>query len=180
MLDVQPPQFRQDNLDFNQLAPLLGLESADLKAAWPTETAVGDFKHLVVPTPNLATMQSIQPDFSTMVRFCHAYDIETIVAFCTETEGAGYDLHVRDFCPAVGVAESAAAGTTNAALTSYLIRHGIVKPNREGRVIVQAEQGHEINRPSTIRSSVSMADNGIVRLQVGGVATRVLGGILEI
>ena len=85
---------------------------------------------------------------------------------------------MRDFCPAVGVPESAAAGTTNAALTAYLVRHQIVKGNSDGQLVVESEQGHEIGRPSSIRSVVSIDDGSIVRLQVGGVATRVMDGQL--
>ena len=76
--------------------------------------------------------------------------------------------------------ESAAAGTTNAALTGYLIRHGIVRANGDGRIAVQAEQGHEINRPSSIRSVAFVENDGIARLQVGGVATKVADGALHL
>jgi PhzF family phenazine biosynthesis protein len=100
--------------------------------------------------------------------------------FCTEVEQPDHKLHVRDFCPAVGVPESAAAGTTNSALTSYLVRHGIVRPDGDGKIVIQAEQGHEIGRPSSIRSVVSINDDSITRLQVGGVATRVMDGQLSV
>jgi predicted PhzF superfamily epimerase YddE/YHI9 len=78
------------------------------------------------------------------------------------------------------VAESAAAGTTNAALTGYLIRHGIVRPNGDGRVSILAEQGHEICRPSTIRTVADLNGDTIDRLRVGGVATKVADGLLHI
>ena len=98
--------------------------------------------------------------------------------FCTEVEFELNTIHVRDFCPAVGVAESAAAGTTNGALSSYLIRHEIVQENGDSQFIVLAEQGHEIGRPSSIRSVVTAQNGCIERLQVGGVATKVLDGHL--
>ena len=87
----------------------------------------------------------------------------------------GNDIHVRDFCPAVGVSESAAAGTTNAALTGYLIRHRVVA-NATKMVTVKAEQGIELGRPSSIQSIATLDENQISRLQVGGIATRVLDG----
>jgi trans-2,3-dihydro-3-hydroxyanthranilate isomerase len=180
MLDVRPPSFRQDTLDTEHLGHLLGLEKENLGQDWPIETASGDFVHLVVPVKDLAAMRKINPDFGGLVRFCREYGIETVAVFCTEVERPDHTLHVRDFCPAVGVPESAAAGTTNAALTCYLIRHDIVRENSDGRVIVQAEQGHEIERSSSIRSVVSMEDNTIGRLQVGGVATKVVDGQLHL
>jgi PhzF family phenazine biosynthesis protein len=179
MLDVRMPDFRTDAVDTARLARLLGLTPDGFSAEWPIETAVGDFVHLVVPVKDLAAMRMIAPDFGGVVEICRDHGIETVAAFCTEVERPGSRLHVRDFCPAVGVAESAAAGTTNAALTGYLIRHGIVRPNGDGRVSILAEQGHEICRPSTIRTVADLDGDTIVRLQVGGVATKVADGLLH-
>ena len=180
MLDVRPPSFREDTLDVEHLGRLLDLGKEDFGQNWPMEIASGDFVHLVVPVKDLGAMRKITPDFGGLVRYCREHGIGTVAVFCTEVERPDHTLHVRDFCPAVGVQESAAAGTTNAALTSYLIRHDIVRENSDGRIIVQAEQGHEIERSSSIRSIVSMEDNTIGRLQVGGVATKVADGQLHL
>ena len=180
MLDIQPPSFREDTLDAEHLGRLLGLGQEDFGQNWPMEIASGDFVHLVVPVKDLGAMRKITPDFGGLVRYCREHGIGTVAVFCTEVERPDHTLHVRDFCPAVGVQESAAAGTTNAALTSYLIRHDIVRENSGGRVVVQAEQGHEIERPSSIRSIAAMEGNTIVRLQVGGVATKVVDGQLHL
>jgi trans-2,3-dihydro-3-hydroxyanthranilate isomerase len=180
MLDIQPPRFRRDSLDSEILATLLGLGKEDFQPEWPMETASGDFVHLVVPARDLAAMRRIGPDFGGLTLFCREHGIDTVAVFCTEVERPDHSLHVRDFCPAVGVPESAAAGTTNGALTSYLIRHGILRDHGDGRIAVQAEQGHEIERPSSIRSVVSMNAGTIARLQVGGVATKVLDGQLHV
>jgi len=178
MLDVRPPSFRQDSFDIGELAELLGLSKEDFSQELPLETASGDFVHLVAPIRNLPAMRRIEPDFGGLTTFCRENGLETVAAFCTEVERQDSTLHVRDFCPAVGVSESAAAGTTNGALSSYLVRHGIVRQNSNGQIIVQAEQGHEIGRPSTIRSVVSMDGEAVARLQVGGVATKVVDGSL--
>ncbi len=178
MLDISPPVFRQDHLDLEQLAGLLGIGLEDCRQELPLETATGDFIHLVLPTRDLAAIRRINPDFDGLTRFCQEYEIDSVAVFCTEVERPGNTLHVRDFCPAVGVPESAAAGTTNAALTAYLVRHAIVKGNSDGQLVVECEQGHEIGRPSSICSVVAIDDGSIVRLQVGGVATKVMDGQL--
>jgi len=180
MLDIRAPEFYRDKLDIQQLAGFLGLTTSDLDHNLPVETASGDFVHLVVPVKNLAVMRSITPDFSGLTQFCIDHGFETIACFCSQVEQPGHDIHVRDFCPAVGVPESAAAGTTNAALSSYLIRHQQVQENEGGEIIITAEQGLEIKRPSTILSTVSLKDGRITRLQVGGVATKVLDGHLTL
>jgi len=176
MLDINPPQFESAPPHTGDLLTVLGLGADALSPHLPLETARGDFIHLVVPLTGLDAMRAIRPDFNGMVGFCHAHGIETIAAFCLETEDADKHLHVRDFCPAVGVSESAAAGTTNAALTSYLLRHALA-PTDTATVRVEAEQGIELGRPSSIHSQVSLGSNGrIERLQVGGVATAVFRG----
>ena len=180
MLDVRPPSFREESLDAERLARALGLGKEEFGQSWPMETAYGDFVHLVVPARDLGAMRKIDPDFGGLVHFCRENGLGTVAVFCTEVERPDHSLHVRDFCPAVGVPESPAAGTTNAALTSYLIRHDIVRGNGDGRVIVQAEQGLEIGRPSSICSIASMNGKSIARLQVGGVATKVVDGQLHL
>jgi len=178
MLDIKPPVFHEDNLDLERLAVLLGLRMQDYRQEYPVETATGDFVHLVVPVSSLPAVRRINPHFEGLTQFCQEHEIDTVAVFCTEVERPGNTMHVRDFCPAVGVSESAAAGTTNAALTAYLVRNGVVRENGDGQIVILSEQGHEIDRPSSLRSVVSMNGDSIARLQVGGVATRVLDGQL--
>ncbi|MCP4188008.1 MAG: PhzF family phenazine biosynthesis protein [Gammaproteobacteria bacterium] len=180
MLDIKPPSFHQYGIDSAQLANLLGLRPQDYDPRLPIETARGDFVHLVVPLKGLDAMRRLTPDFTGISQLLPEFGIQTVAVFCSETERANATIHVRDFCPGVGVAESAAAGTTNSALTSYLIRHGILPVSKDGLVNVLAEQGHEINRPSSIYSTVRMDGENITRLQVGGEARKVIDGMLHI
>ena len=180
MLDVRPPAFRTDGVDATRLAGLLGLSPQSFSGNLPIETAVGDFVHLVVPLRGLREMRAITPDFGGLVRLCHDHGVETVAVFTTEVERPGSTVHLRDFCPAVGVPESAAAGTTNAALASYLMRHGVVRDEGEGRIAVQSEQGYELGRRSEVRSLLSVANGAITRLRVGGVATKIAEGMLHL
>ena len=178
MLGVNPPEFRVDEFDPANLAGILGITQDDLSADLPIETAVADFVHLIVPVKGISSMRSINPDFPAIVSFCKSIGVQTIATFSTETEVQESNIHVRDFCPAVGVAESAAAGTTNAALTGYLIRNNLIQPDRQGNIRVIAEQGMEINRPSTISTRAGMVDGRIAELKVGGIASKVTEGTL--
>lgn len=178
MLDIEPPVFTPAPPRIGEILGLLGLDLDALAPRHPVETARGDFVHLVVPLAGLDAMRAIRPDFSGIVGYCHAQGLETIAVFCLDTQDASKQLHVRDFCPAVGVSESAAAGTTNAALTSYLVRHRLAPPGND--ISVNAEQGLELGRPSSIHSRVAVEDGRITRLQVGGVATRVFHGEIHL
>lgn len=180
MLDIEPPRFRRDKLDADRLARVLGLQLSDLSGDYPMETAVGDFTHLIVPLTSLEQMRAITPDFSGITAFCTEYGIETLACFTAQTEQERADFHLRDFCPAVGVPESAAAGTTNAALAAYLFRHGLIGGQGTGDVSLTVEQGLELGRPSTILGRVQFADGKILRLQVGGTAVKVFEGRLQV
>jgi trans-2,3-dihydro-3-hydroxyanthranilate isomerase len=178
-LDIVPPKLTQPAFDRKLLESLLGLRAQDFHLGRPLETASGDFIHLIVPLRDLAAMARITPDFQAITRFCNQHGLQTIAVFCTEVDATVSDVHMRDFCPAVGVTESAGAGTTNAALATYLIRHLILQAVEEnGKIIVQAEQGIELGRPGTIRTIATMSEGFIARLQVGGVATKIIDGEL--
>ncbi len=179
MLDVTPAELSSFRPDPGDLLRALGLDASALDPGLPIEVARADFAHLVVPLSGLVAMRTIAPDFGAIVDFCHAQDLETVAVFCRETERPSNTVHVRDFCPAVGVAESAAAGTTNAALSCYLLRHGLIDRTQE-MLVVEAEQGIELGRPSSIQSVLRQRDGVIDRLQVGGVATRVIDGHIEL
>ena len=175
MLDVTRPVFAPPPPQSESLLKLLALGKDALANDLPLQTVKGDFVHLVVPLAGLEAMRAIRPDFPGMVEYCHAHGLETIAVFCTAVEDPKNSIHVRDFCPAVGVSESAAAGTTNAALTSYLVQHKLVPTNQQV-ITVNAEQGLELGRPSSIQSVATLYDGDIQRLQVGGVATRIMDG----
>ena len=181
LLNIAPMRFRHDQFDLSGLANSLGIDKQDIVVDLPLETIIGNFNHLVVAMKDLDAMGRIDPDFEELARFCRKYDLSTIAAFCTQTLNPLHTIHVRDFCPAVGVPESAAAGTTNAALANYLLRHGLVEGTKTAtKIDIVAEQGIEIGRPSVIHTVVALKNGSIIRLQVGGVATKVLDGQLQL
>ena len=180
MLDVAPAQFTAPALDFDALARILGVDVADFSTDLPPEVATADFIHLCLPMRDLAAMRALSPDFTALAEFCVSNGLETVAAFSTQVEDTSCSLHVRDFCPAVGVAESAAAGTTNAALAAYLLHNACVRPGANGVTVVRAEQGIELRRPSNVTTRITANKGTITQLQVGGVASRVIEGTLNV
>lgn len=180
MLDIAAPKLREDQPDLKTLAGLLGLKQSDISDTHPVTTALGDFVHMIVPINSLTAIQSIQPDFNAITAYCHENGIETLACFSAEAAQAGYDFHVRDFCPAVGVPESAAAGTTNAALATYWYHHGWLATNGTGLDTIKVEQGMELGRPSAIHTTLHSKGGEITRIQVGGVARKVIEGHFQL
>lgn len=179
MLDVAIAQFHAATLDIDELAKLLDVGRTDFSDAFPPEIARADFVHLCLPMRDLSAVGKMRPDFGGLAAFCIANGIDTVATFSTEAADPNRNLHVRDFCPATGVAESAAAGTTNAALAGYLFRNGLIQLDGGGGATVVAEQGVEMGRPSSVTTRITTSGGRITRLQVGGVATRVMTGAIN-
>jgi len=190
MLKVRVAKFRDDSIDLSRLSKALGITHRAFSNELPIQTAVADFTHLIVPVNSLSDMLSLQPNFSDIAFFYGDHGIETITVICTKVEaanaetgaktGASAHVRIRDFCPAVGVAESAAAGTTNAAVAGYLFRQGLLSRVSDGEIHVLGEQGIEIQRPSEIHSRLILKNDSIESQWVGGVASRVASGQLDL
>jgi len=186
MLKVRVAKFRDDSIDLSRLSKALGSTHRAFSNELPIQTAVADFTHLIVPVNSVSDMLSLQPNFSDIASFYGDHGIETITVICTKVEaanagtGASAHVRIRDFCPAVGVAESAAAGTTNAAVAGYLFRQGPLSRVSDGEIHVLAEQGIEIQRPSEIHSRLILNNDSIESQWVGGVASRVASGQLDL
>ena len=180
MLDVLPPSFCKPNFKLDELMVILGTGYSEISKDLEPEIASGDFVHLCLPMRDLAAMQDLSPDFEALAKFCISNGLETVATFCNAVVDKSCDLHVRDFCPAVGVAESAAAGTTNAALSTYFFQHGLVKSDTDGTIQLRAEQGIELGRPSQVTTRIEKKNGSIKRLQVGGLASCILEGTLNL
>ena len=176
MLDLRPSRYETPQVDVTALAAALGVTPDALTSVLPIEKAVGDFTHLVVPVESLDVMRQITPDFGAITAFSRSNNVQTVTVFTLDVEHPESTLHCRDFCPAVGTPESPAAGTTNAALTSYLVRHALIELSQDRPTVVLAEQGYELGRPSQVRSEVTMSGERIQRLVVGGFARKSLKG----
>lgn len=180
MLDVTPPLFSKPEFNLEELATILGVGLAEISTYLLPEIATSDFIHLCLPMRDLAAMRDLSPNFEALAKFCLFNGLETVATFSTSVVDKNCSLHVRDFCPAVGVAESAAAGTTNAALSTYLFQHGLIKSGNDGKLIIHAEQGIELGRPSRVITQIEEKNGDIKRLQVGGVASCILEGTINV
>ena len=179
MVSITPSVFRPAEIDQARLARSLGLTPDAFSARLPCEVANGDFNHLILPFSGLPSLKRITPDFEAIAEFSRDIGVDTVTAFTTETERPESAVRLRDFCPAVGVDESAAAGTTNAALSSYFVRHGLARGS-DNHITIVAEQGMEIGQPSRIWSEIDLRGEEIEALSVGGVALKLHDGAFEI
>jgi predicted PhzF superfamily epimerase YddE/YHI9 len=70
------------------------------------------------------------------------------------------------------------AGAAAAALAAYLVSNNAV--TIQPVTVLPVEQGHTVNRPSTIYTEVHFAEGEIARVVMGGRVVRIGEGRLEI
>ena len=177
MMQLSPPTMIQNDVDLVALADALGVAGSSIGTRAAVAGADAGLKHLFVHLESLAEVENLSPDFQKLTQVSKDNNVQTIACFSMETVDAANTLHIRDFCPAVGVDEVPASGTTNGALAGYLLEHGFIA--KEDQQIL-AEQGQEIGRPSLICSEINILEGKIGTLKVGGQAVISVRGTLII
>jgi trans-2,3-dihydro-3-hydroxyanthranilate isomerase len=168
------PRFDLVDVPAFRIAPLLGLAREDMKAIGSAATGL---RHLLVEVEGTGPLARLRPDDAALRALCAEAGIDTVGVYARlDRRGGGADVRLRDLCHGVGDPEEAASGTTNGALASLLWRRGLLAAGAGGRVVVRAEQGVEMGRPSLVTTELRVDGDRITSVQVGGGATRRLEG----
>jgi len=122
---------------------------------------------IIVPVQDLKTLHAIQPDFQAVAEISTEYNVTGYHLFCLETLNNN-TAHCRNLAPRFGIHEESATGTASGALASYLIHHQLLRGDPQSIIF---EQGHCMNRPSLIQVQLTMVNNEIQTVRVGGEAT---------
>ena len=77
-----------------------------------------------------------------------------------------------------GVPEDPATGSASGPLGAYLVRHGLVTPGAEVRIV--SEQGTKMGRQSFVHIAVRTENGAVTGIEVGGSAVPVLEGTIHL
>ena len=176
MLKLAPADFDPALMSEADLESLFGPEVKGSEINLPIGRTESDFTHLVIPINDLETMRTIVPNYQNIGSMCAEMQIDTVVLFTLDTVHAESTVHCREFAPLVGTPEVPAAGTTNRALACYLLQHGLLEIPPNGHCTLICEQGYEMNRPSKVRTELTLNKGEIVNIRVGGLATKTISG----
>jgi trans-2,3-dihydro-3-hydroxyanthranilate isomerase len=129
------------------LAPVLGIDLADIDLSYPIEQVSTGLPFIIVPLKTLAAVQKAKLELTKYYQLIDQLPAQNILIFCPHTLHAENDLHVRVFTHALGIPEDPATGSANGCLAAYLVQHGY-----EGHksIDLRVEQGYEIDRPSLL------------------------------
>lgn len=160
-----------------ELAAALRLEEQDIQATnQPVKIASTGFPTLIVPVATLEALENARPRYDLLRRLLDGRDATLVFAFTKETRDASATAHARGF-DTVGAVELPGAGAAAGALAAYLVAHSAVTVRPVTAMTI--EQGHCINRPSTLFAEVHMEGAKVGRVVVGGRVIPVGEGVLE-
>jgi trans-2,3-dihydro-3-hydroxyanthranilate isomerase len=89
-----------------------------------------------------------------------------LFVFTCETVAPDAAVHCRMFAPHFGIPEDPASGAATGALTAYLVKHRLLKFDRDLKFI--SEQGLEMGRPSRLYVEADVREGRAVDIRVGG------------
>ncbi|MHA1948980.1 MAG: PhzF family phenazine biosynthesis protein [Candidatus Thorarchaeota archaeon] len=140
-------------LDLSTLSYAIGLSSGDILSDFPVTVLSSGAPYLIVPLVSLNALQRIVLKESSILEILKETGSNGLVVLTNETIHSDSDLHVRMFAPGLGVSEDPATGSAAGPLGVYVEEHGVLKDHERG-VDILIEQGHEIARPSLLRTRV--------------------------
>ncbi len=144
----------------------LGMYGQNMFCPYTVQIVSTGLPDLMIPLPDVTTLQSLQPDMEAIAEITKKYDAVSFHVFAFGNDG--YTAHVRDFAPLYDIPEESATGTANASLTYYLQQNGHISTDAECAFI----QGEAMGRPSVIATRIQPDGN----IFVGGTAAIVAEG----
>jgi PhzF family phenazine biosynthesis protein len=123
----------------------------------------------IVELADEGAVRGLAPDISAIERLTSATG-SVGVAFFAHADTPGYQMVVRAFCPASGIAEDPVTGSANAAIGSWLQQKDLLRSSR-----YIASQGREIGRDGRVYVEVDNLRN----VWIGGQTQTVVDGSLD-
>lgn len=166
MMQMATPRIVSTIEDTDELYKALGVN--DYRPTMPVQIAYSGLCDIMLPLPDVATLQNLKPDMNAITALTKRYDAVSFHVFAFANDG--YTAHVRDFAPLYDIPEESATGTANAALTYYLQQCGCLGVEAECTFL----QGEAMGRPSVVATQIRKDGT----IYVGGTAAIVAKGEL--
>ena len=165
MMQMAKPRIEATIENTDEIYKALGLPG--YKPAMPVQIVYAGLPDIMIPLPDLNTLQTLQPDMEAISAITKRLNAVSFHVFAFSNDG--YTAHVRDFAPLYDIPEESATGTANASLTYYLQQCGCLGAEAECAFI----QGEAMGRSSVVATRIQ-ADGNIF---VGGKAVIIAEGV---
>lgn len=172
MMQMAKPRIIATINETEEIYSALGLTPSSLTSHLsplflPIQVVYAGLPDLMIPLPDVAMLQTLQPDMQAIAAITKHYEAVSFHVFAFDNDG--YTAHVRDFAPLYDILEESATGTANASLTYYLQQCGCLGSEAECAFI----QGEAMGRPSVVATRIQEDGN----IFVGGTAAVVAEGM---
>lgn len=148
-----------------------GLTLADRPEGLEPEIVSTGLADIMMPVTDHDTLMRAKQNEETVTALSKHFDVTGVHMFCLGED----TVYCSNFAPLYDIPEECATGTSNGALTYYLYERGLVEPGKENRFL----QGEHMGRPSRIYSRLT-AEDGVVRVRIGGQAVLSLSGEMDL
>ena len=157
------------------LAAALGLDASALRpGVLPQEVSCGSAFMFVPLASRAAVDQAVVDTRAVAVAFESAkLTRRGLFIFSTEPGTDGATCYSR----MMGANEDPATGSASGPLGCYLVKHGLVSPDRASEIV--STQGVKMGRPSRIHIKLDLRGGEITRVRVGGTSVLVGEGRLR-
>lgn len=161
-----------------RVAEGLSLKEEEIQATnQPVQQVSTGLPVLIVPVATLPALQSVRPRFDLLPTVLEGQEASIVYAFTKETIAARSAAHARAFDTGSSV-EIPGAGAAAGALAAYLVANAAVTVTPVTSLVI--EQGHALNRPSTLYAEVHVKAMGVAQVVVGGRVIPVGEGTVEV
>ncbi len=161
-LDLAKPKelFELDPSDARTLLSMFALPENACGSLRPAAVDAG-LADIMLPLASRDLLAAMNPDFDAIAMLSRRFDVTGVHACALGDGAAGY---CRNFAPLYGIDEEAATGTSNGALTYYLYKRGLLKPDETNLFI----QGEAMGKPSKIYTRLTLEADGTPKIRAGG------------
>jgi trans-2,3-dihydro-3-hydroxyanthranilate isomerase len=175
----QRPVFGPVVTDLESAARAVGLDASAIRATGlPVQEVSCGVPFVFIPLAWRADVDAASPRLEVFDALCetNGVDNHAMFVFSPEPGPDGATVYSRMFAPGLGVFEDPATGAASGPLGCYLVKHGVVPPERAGGIL--SLQGVKMGRPSRVHIAIGLDGGEISRVQVGGDAVLVGEGEL--
>lgn len=161
MMKQNQPSFEMRIERESLIADILQIDKNDIDDQYPIQVVSTGLPCVITPLKTVDAVKRCSIDHSLFQHFIDKVYRCNLLVFA---EDADKHLYVRVFVFSAGIKEDPATGSANGNLAGYLLKYNYFRKNK---IQYSARQGHDINRPSLLRISASMAGDAF-EIHVGG------------
>ncbi len=145
MMTQKKPIYKNIHIDISQIADSLNIDVKAIDDSLPKQIVSTGLFTLPICMKTYDDLKNIQPDFENVKKICQSIGVGSFHVFTFETIEPNSMYHARNFAPVYGINEDPVTGTANGAVSSYLVKHKIIKDKS-----LICEQGDIIGRPGRV------------------------------